>query len=932
DSSGSYESYGSNNSDLVELIYWGNNNSSEDSNSSANNETDLNDISINETNLSENFTNLSDEIFSRNGIDYILREGIEYKLASSVKGASEISFNPSLPSSVCVGVSGNEKINITVQGGFYPSANDKTFDYCLSLTEDKRITATLTLTIMEDDWPLSDDVIATKSLTDYIYCSDLYLGEGSVDYSKIFENVDLSPQFSGIGDVNTIEVYGTVKLTSSYLSSVAYSTSTYDITKKTDCQCISGSCCNLVTHRLFSNGNQPAGYTDKYYCSGTISPTTTSYCMKRDYYCNGNDSDFHTDISNLDTCGICEYCADGDPTCNYYPSSAKCSSLQDCDNKNYYHITGTQGATSTSYCKYADYNDNYRYCNGAGSCSSLICPLGSDIITATAGTCKYIDGCSDSTSGTVKNYAVGTPCGTSKKCDGSGNCNEESCTNECSLGQTRCSGNYKQTCGNYDTDSCLEWGGDVNCPYGCLDGNCIGCSCGSWQNGACGGGGCLSTQRQQTRICTPSGCDIQSQCIIDSSCNVQCGGIDTSCGTYPNCANCNSNDGCSLDYYRDYFCSSNLAGCSYSSDNCNDCSCSCGNYGKSNEVGYCSDGKDNDCDSKIDGADSDCQQCLSGAKRCNGNILETCKSDGSGWQTTENCGTAKYCSGISCLACSTGYANCDQNAANGCEISLNNDNTNCGICGKVCASGTICQSDVCVSICTNECTSGQTKCLNINTKQTCGNYDADSCTEWGGNILCQYGCSNGACISCTSHSSSSCSDNDVYWYNSCGAMEEKKTECGTSGYTGSNYCSDNDVYRDFTDKGCSGSGCTSSTSKNKIEECQYGCSNGACISCTSHSSSSCSDNDVYWYNSCGVMEEKKTECGTSGYTGSNYCSDNDVYRDFTDKGCSGSGCTSSTSKNKIEECQYGCSNGACISCTSHSSSSCSDNDVYWYNS
>src|SRR3972149_5356949 len=30
--------------------------------------------------------------------------------------------------------------------------------------------------------------------------------------------------------------------------------------------------------------------------------------------------------------------------------------------------------------------------------------------------------------------------------------------------------------------------------------------------------------------------------------------------------------------------------------------------------------------------------------------------------------------------------------------------------------------------------------------------------------------------------------------------------------------------------------------------------------CISHSSYSCSDNDVYWYNSCGTIEDKKEEC------------------------------------------------------------------------
>ncbi len=218
------------------------------------------------------------------------------------------------------------------------------------------------------------------------------------------------------------------------------------------CVCSSGPCCDGCYYK--ASGAQPTGYTDDTngFCTGTNGPTSTSYVYTRNYYCNGADSNMHYTDTKRDTCGTCEYCTDNDLTCNYYSSSTKCSALQDCDYKNYYHITGTQGATSTSYCRYADYNDNYRYCNGAGACSSLICPLGSDTIKATAGTCKYISGCSGSTPGTVKNYAAGTSCGTNKECDGNGNC-VSAC--ECSSGPC-CDGCYYKpagtACGTKDCD------------------------------------------------------------------------------------------------------------------------------------------------------------------------------------------------------------------------------------------------------------------------------------------------------------------------------------------------------------------------------------------------------------------------------------------------------------------------------------------------
>jgi hypothetical protein len=44
------------------------------------------------------------------------------------------------------------------------------------------------------------------------------------------------------------------------------------------------------------------------------------------------------------------------------------------------------------------------------------------------------------------------------------------------------------------------------------------CDCTAWQDSQCGVGGCSSSQIQQTRTCTPSGCLSESQCIGDPSC------------------------------------------------------------------------------------------------------------------------------------------------------------------------------------------------------------------------------------------------------------------------------------------------------------------------------------------------------------------------------------------------------------------------------
>jgi len=48
--------------------------------------------------------------------------------------------------------------------------------------------------------------------------------------------------------------------------------------------------------------------------------------------------------------------------------------------------------------------------------------------------------------------------------------------------------------------------------------NPLPCTCGSWTNVGCGQDGCPANLTYQTRTCTPAGCDVESQCAVDSSC------------------------------------------------------------------------------------------------------------------------------------------------------------------------------------------------------------------------------------------------------------------------------------------------------------------------------------------------------------------------------------------------------------------------------
>jgi hypothetical protein len=84
------------------------------------------------------------------------------------------------------------------------------------------------------------------------------------------------------------------------------------------------------------------------------------------------------------------------------------------------------------------------------------------------------------------------------------------------------------------------------------------------------------------------------------------------------------------------------------------------------------DGFDNNCDGAVDGAAATCAAVPNGTPVC----------------ANSSC---------SIKTCNAGFADCDQAAANGCEISLNTDVLNCGACNRACPNGFFCSAGVCVN-------------------------------------------------------------------------------------------------------------------------------------------------------------------------------------------------------------------------------------------
>jgi hypothetical protein len=99
--------------------------------------------------------------------------------------------------------------------------------------------------------------------------------------------------------------------------------------------------------------------------------------------------------------------------------------------------------------------------------------------------------------------------------------------------------------------------------------------------------------------------------------------------------------------------------------------------------------------------------CLAGTADCNLQPADGCETNLS--NSVTNCGacgrtcgsahaTAACSAGQCLLSCNSGFANCNGNSADGCEVDLLTSRTNCGACGVVCPTNFACIDGVCEQI------------------------------------------------------------------------------------------------------------------------------------------------------------------------------------------------------------------------------------------
>ncbi len=203
--------------------------------------------------------------------------------------------------------------------------------------------------------------------------------------------------------------------------------------------------------------------------------------------------------------------------------------------------------------------------------------------------------------------------------------------------------------------------------------------------------------------------------------------------------------------------------------------------------------------------------CLSGAGDCNGSAVDGCETNLT--NSTSNCGTCgtictaapnmvAACTASSCVSsCASGYADCDANAANGCEANLASDASNCGACGTSCGAGA-CSSGVCGIVCTagtgncdgdvtNGCetptASDPTHCGTCATVCQARAYASTTCTSGVCGFACDVGagdCDGAAANGCEAALSSDPSHCGAC-ATACPARSNASTTCssGTCGFT-----------------------------------------------------------------------------------------------------------------------------------------------------
>ena len=605
---------------------------------------------------------------------------------------------------------------------------------------------------------------------------------------------------------------------------------------------------------------------------------------------NGCETNTQVDANNCGNCGnICPALPNAGPACSAGKCSLSCKApWQDCDNQ---ILNGCETDTSS----------NSASCGGCGRVCSLpnaspACVGSSCIVAACAdgfADCNKQpnDGCEVNVTNDANNCnGCGLVCAITTNATAS-RCSAKTCAVlSCANGFADCDGIYANGCEISTTSNSSNCGAcgracvpTVNVStVVCSQSTCSAASCNAgfadcdhqFMNGCeintssdannCNGCGnvCLPTANVRIAGCTASACSVaacnvgtadcdkkfSNGCEVDTtvdavncgSCGVVClptANVSTvKCGN-SNCAvntcnagfaNCDNqfSNGCEINTNTDV---SNCGGCGQACvPTANVATTLCGQG--SCKVGTCKPGFA-DCDGQF----------ANGCEVATTSDVNNCNSCGNRCVPTINVVNA-VCSGSNCAvgSCQAGFADCDKQFANGCEVNVTTNNQNCGACGNLCTptanvvsagcSGSACSVTACVAGFA-DCDVQYLNGCEINTATDVNN--CNGCTK-----KCTL-TSNAATVGCTGSACgvSSCiapfADCDKQYGNGCEANTGVDVNnCGTCGKV----CVPT---ANVSLAGCNGGSCT-------VSSC-----NGTTADCDKQFANGCEVNTANDVNNCG---------------------------------------------------------------------------------
>ncbi|MBK8255129.1 MAG: hypothetical protein IPK82_21015 [Polyangiaceae bacterium] len=443
------------------------------------------------------------------------------------------------------------------------------------------------------------------------------------------------------------------------------------------------------------------------------------------------------DFDVFDTCSIGQTFCDGacvsieDPT--FGCGDATCAPC---------FTANAQPGCSEGACAVGSCNGTFRDCNGSPD-----------------------DGCEVDISNTVA------------QCGACGNaCNLADATPECTQGMCiigACNSGFSN-CDNSDENGCeVNSASDVN--------NCGGCGVQCFADQSCVNGQCTTQCPDGMGDCDGNP---QNGCESPLTTNQNCGMCGTSCNNAPNGdAQCNMGM-CVITNCDNGFedCNNNAAdGCEADLDNsattCGACDNACPNGANGTTV--CNNGQ---CAINCNAGFGNCDNNLNNGCEANtGTDLQNCGGCG---QTCNPANATAACMAGMCLiqSCTAPFDDCDNMVANGCESNTQTSTSNCGMCGQACSfanAAASCNMGMCAM---GNCNMGFANCNNqagdgceVNTTTNanncgmCGTVCAGAANGTGtcSNSMCSVTCNNGF-GNCNGNLADGCETNTATNINNCG--------------------------------------------------------------------------------------------------------------------------------------------------------------------